>query len=152
MTSPTRSSLLLLLYLLEDDEGSVEEEETAMWMHIILSHSETAASQSCLFLLLLIRFNNSLRFRSKLKRPALLSPGLSPWSRLLASGDESSFLNVTGLTYGAFNELLGALYDPAPEVGVKRGRPSSPVPCVHRIHRIVEVSLPDIWRGSFGGL
>ena len=82
-----RSSLLSLLL-----EHSFEEEETAT-MLIMLPHPGEATTQICFFLLLLIKYNNSLRFRSHLKRPALLSPRLSPWSRLLASGEESSFLN-----------------------------------------------------------
>ena len=75
MASPTRSSLMSLLL-----EHSVEEEETAA-MLIMLLHSGEVTTQSCFFLLLLIKYNNSLRCRSKLKRPALLSPRLSPWSR-----------------------------------------------------------------------
>ena len=82
-----RSSLLSLLL-----EQSFEEEETVMWTLFItlLSRSEEAATHSCVFLLLFVKLNYSLRFRSKLKRPALLSPRLSPWSRLLASEEESS--------------------------------------------------------------
>ena len=75
MASPTRSSLISLLL-----EHSVEEEETAA-MLIMLLHSGEVTTQSCFFLLLLIKYNNSLRRRSRLKRPALLSPRLSPWSR-----------------------------------------------------------------------
>ena len=70
-----RSSLLSLLL-----EHSFEEEETAT-MLIMLPHPGEATTQICFFLLLLIKYNNSLRFRSQLKRPALLSPRLSPWSR-----------------------------------------------------------------------
>ena len=69
-----RSSLLSLLL-----EHSFEEEETAT-MLIMLPHPGEATTQICFFLLLLIKYNNSLRFRSQLKRPALLSPRLSPWS------------------------------------------------------------------------
>ena len=87
MASPTRSSLLSLLL-----EQSLEEEETVMWtlLTTLLSRSEEAATNDCVFLPPLIKLNDSLRLRSKLKRPALPSPGPSPWSRLLASEEESS--------------------------------------------------------------
>ena len=131
-----RSSLLSLLL-----EHSFEEEETATMLIMLLHHGE-ATTQICFFLLLLIKYNNSLRFRSQLKRPALLSPRLSPWSRLLASGGESSFLNVTGLTYSAFRMLVGALYD-SPEVGLKRGRPAS-------LDENGEVGIYLVFLGSMG--
>ena len=133
-----RSSLLSLLL-----EHSFEEEETAT-MLIMLLHPGEATTQICFFLLLLIKYNNSLRFRSHLKRPALLSPRLSPWSRLLASGEESSFLNVTGLTYSAFRTLVGALYD-SPEVGLKRGRPAS-------LDENGEVGIYLVFLGSMGSM
>ena len=62
MASPTRSSLLSLLL-----EQSLEEEETVMWTLFItlLSRSEEAATHSCVFLLLFVKLNYSLRFRSK---------------------------------------------------------------------------------------
>mgnify|MGYP003386608260 CR=1 FL=1 len=66
--------------------------------------------------------HNNQRDRHYLTRGALLKPRSSPWRKLLSDGDAStSFLDLTGMTYAAFKELVVILYPPT--VGVVRGRP-----------------------------
>ena len=52
---------------------------------------------------------NSLRNRSRLTRSAILLPHVSPWNRLLNNGDDGSFLEMTGFSGLAFNELRSVL-------------------------------------------
>lgn len=59
--------------------------------------------------LLAIQFHNSQRFRSKLKRPALLRIEKSCWRKLLHSNDDDSFLNILGFNYRAFFQLVEVL-------------------------------------------
>jgi len=60
--------------------------------------------------ILLIHASNSVRNRTYLHRCALLSHAESPWSKLYHYGDESSFLNLTGLSRQAFNQLYYVLF------------------------------------------
>ena len=74
-------------------------------------------------LLAIIVAFNSVRDRHYLLRAAIVRPRLSPWMHLLANGDDRSFLDLTGFTKDAFNELEAAVF-PAGDVPT-RGRPSS---------------------------
>ena len=51
---------------------------------------------------------NSIRAggRHILKRNALVNPRFSPWKRLLNCGDEGSFIEMTGLNFDAFRDLV----------------------------------------------
>ena len=51
---------------------------------------------------------NSIRAggRHVLKRNALVNPRFSPWKRLLNCGDEGSFIEMTGLNFDAFRDLV----------------------------------------------
>jgi hypothetical protein len=76
--------------------------------------------------LLFIQMYNNSRNRCKLKRKAIVDVEHSVWRKLLESDDESSFLKMTGFTYGAFNILVHLVKEFTGEevpVGVKRGRP-----------------------------
>ena len=65
---------------------------------------------------------NSLRNRSRLTRSAVLLPHVSPWNRLLNNGDDGSFLEMTGFSRPAFNELRSVLI--LDEENIRRpGRP-----------------------------
>jgi len=59
--------------------------------------------------ILLIHASNSVHNRTYLHRCALLSHAESPWTKLYHYGDESSFLNLTGLSCQAFNQLYYVL-------------------------------------------
>ncbi len=52
---------------------------------------------------------NSIRAggRHQLSRRSLVHPKFSPWRRLLNFGDEGSFIEMTGLNFEAFRELVG---------------------------------------------
>jgi hypothetical protein len=63
---------------------------------------------------------NNARFRHKLHRNALLHPLLSPWQRIYDHADDSSFLDATGLTRDAFEQLLLILFPESDQL--KRGR------------------------------
>jgi hypothetical protein len=61
-------------------------------------------------LILLIHASNSVRNRTYLHHCALLSHAESPWTKLYHYGDESSFLNLIGLSRQAFNQLYYVLF------------------------------------------
>ena len=58
--------------------------------------------------ILIMKWYNSLRFRSRLKRKSVVSTVESPWRKLL-KGDENSFLHVVGLDFRAFRQLVEIL-------------------------------------------
>ncbi len=53
---------------------------------------------------------NRQRERSFITKSALLPPRQSSWMRLLLHGDDSSFLEITGLTRVCFDNLRIALF------------------------------------------
>jgi hypothetical protein len=69
--------------------------------------------------------HNSQRTRRKLTRSAILTVQDSPWRHVYTNGDESSFLELTGMTRQAFDHLESILFDIGREATPKRGRPSS---------------------------
>ena len=88
-------------------------------------HDEQPLHQ-VLLIVLLLQYHNSIRDRHMLHRSAILQPQRSPWRKLFESGDESSFLHMTGLTRRAFVSLLGYLFDLEKIARHrKRGRPRS---------------------------
>jgi hypothetical protein len=69
---------------------------------------------------------NSCRERHYLTRSAILTPDKAPWMHLYNNGDNISFLDVTGFSRSAFNNLLGIIYPPVNPTNLKkRGRPST---------------------------
>ena len=52
---------------------------------------------------------NRCRERSFLRRQALLHPKHSPWTHLLNYGDENSFMNITGMNFTAFRNLVSII-------------------------------------------
>ena len=71
-------------------------------------------------------YHNSIHVHSYLRRAALVSPDVSPWRKLYHEGDESSFLQITGLTRDAFNALLHTVIPPGHYIRRRqRGRPWS---------------------------
>jgi hypothetical protein len=68
---------------------------------------------------------NSPRERSRLTRSAILLPRFSPWKRLFEFGDDQSFLEMTGFSKFAFNELRISIYGDRGNGGRRVGRPSS---------------------------
>ena len=63
----------------------------------------------------MILYYNSIRRRHLLTRSGILFPGQSPWRNLYENGDEGSFLNVTGFSREAFEEMHEYLYGDLPE-------------------------------------
>jgi len=63
----------------------------------------------------MILYYNSIRRRHLLTRSGILFPGQSPWRNLYENGDEGSFLNVTGFSREAFEEMHEHLYGDLPE-------------------------------------
>ena len=49
--------------------------------------------------------HNAMRRRTFLRRAAILPSDQSPWRHLLESGDENSFLTLTGFDHHAFEEI-----------------------------------------------
>ena len=74
-------------------------------------------------MLLLIDSFNKCRKRHRLTRSATPSPDRSPWSKLFHRGDDSSFLELTGVTRNVFFNLESILFPVKPAVG-GRGRPA----------------------------
>ena len=64
-----------------------------------------------LLVVLLLQYHNSIRDRHYLHRSAIVQPLQSPWMKLYTSGDDSSFLHMTGLNRQAFTELLEYIFD-----------------------------------------
>jgi hypothetical protein len=58
----------------------------------------------------LIVYSNSVRRRHHLHRAGILLLGRSPWRHLLENGDEDSFLNLTGFSREAFDQMHDYLY------------------------------------------
>ena len=81
-------------------------------MAIKLSTAQRQKIRLILFLILLVCYHNSIRVHLYLRRAALVSPDVSPWQKLYDEGDESSFLNVTGLMRDALNTLLHIVIPP----------------------------------------
>lgn len=82
-------------------------------------------------LMALIYYYNSLRNRHYLTRSAVGSPRESPWRTVYLKADENSFLDLTGFTRYAFNELLQVLFEEEQlelRIKRKRGRPSMILP------------------------
>ena len=59
----------------------------------------------------MVIYYNSVRRRHHLTRSGILQPARSPWRHLYDNGDESSFLNLTGFSRAAFEEMHQYLYD-----------------------------------------
>jgi len=79
-----------------------------------------------LLVVLLLQYHNSIRDRHYLHRSAIVQPLQSPWMKLYTSGDDSSFLHMTGLNRQAFTELLEYIFDLEAIVQCRRrGRPRS---------------------------
>ncbi len=72
----------------------------------------------------------------------VLSPAVSPWARLYQYGDESSFLNLTGLSRLAFNQLFDMLF--LDEQMQRTGRPQL-------MHPPVQLGLSLFYIGSTMG-
>lgn len=71
-----------------------------------------------------VLYYNSLRNRHRLTRSAIVLPQHSPWAHIVANADEGSFLNLTGFTRHAFQQLADIIFPVEPFlVGRKRGRP-----------------------------
>ena len=68
---------------------------------------------------------NSLRHRSRLTRSAILESRLSPWIRLHQHGDDRSFLELTGFSRVAFNNLKIAIFGVNDNRVGRVGRPSN---------------------------
>ena len=67
---------------------------------------------------------NSYRVRNKVKKSGLPLPNQSSWHHLLYSGDDETFLCITGFTKSAFLELVGICFtndeiNPPPSRGRK---------------------------------
>ena len=63
-----------------------------------------------LVLLLCIKGFNSMRYRSKLKRVALIDPHMSAWTRLIQRADDSSFTEITGMSRACFFTLKSIIF------------------------------------------
>ena len=63
-----------------------------------------------LLLLLLVTYYNSRRESHYLTRSAVVLPYDSPWTKLLHDGDDRSFLNLSGMTKGAFYKMKGIVF------------------------------------------
>ena len=63
-----------------------------------------------LLLLLLVTYYNSRRESHYLTRSAVVLSYDSPWTKLLYDGDDRSFLNLSGMTKGAFYKLEGIVF------------------------------------------
>ena len=50
-------------------------------------------------------YHNSIRRRHHLTRSGILPTNASPWRHLYENGDEGSFLNLTGFSREAFEEM-----------------------------------------------
>ena len=55
-------------------------------------------------------YYNGIRRRCHLTRSGILAPNHSPWPHLYQNGDEESFLNLTGFSPKAFEEMHDYLY------------------------------------------
>jgi len=58
----------------------------------------------------MVLYCNRIRRRHHLTRSGILFPSHSPWRNLYDNGDEESFLNLTGFSREAFEELHKFLY------------------------------------------
>jgi hypothetical protein len=58
----------------------------------------------------MVLYYNSIRRRHHLTRSGILFPSQSPWRHLYDNGDDGSFLNLTGFSREAFEELHEFLY------------------------------------------
>jgi hypothetical protein len=58
-----------------------------------------------MLLLLLLRKREQIRTRNDLRNSALCKPADSSWAHLYTNGDDASFINVIGITRGAFDNL-----------------------------------------------
>jgi hypothetical protein len=71
----------------------------------------------------MIIYYNGIRRRHHLTRSGILSPDRSPWRHLYENGDEASFLNLTGFTRQAFEEMHEFLHgDDQNRIGPGRRR------------------------------
>jgi hypothetical protein len=58
----------------------------------------------------LIVYSNNIRRCHHLHRAGILLPDRSPWKHLLENGEEDSFLNLTGFSREAFDQMRDYLY------------------------------------------
>ena len=78
--------------------------------------SNTQMTQLCVAASVsMLIYYNSIRRRHHLTRSGILAPNHSPWRYLYENGDEGSFLNLTGFSRQAFEEMHDYLYPNEPE-------------------------------------
>jgi hypothetical protein len=75
---------------------------------MIIAHNQTESY--LLLIICAIVYYNSLRNRSSLLRKAIIPAKWSSWRYLRYNGDDSSFLNLTGMTQPAFNQLVTIVF------------------------------------------
>ena len=79
--------------------------------------SNTQMTQLCVAASVsMLIYYNSIRRRHHLTRSGILAPIHSPWRHLYENGDEGSFLNLTGFSREAFEEMHDYLYPNEPEI------------------------------------
>jgi hypothetical protein len=78
-------------------------------MNPFISHSQLTGLYVSAAVSMVI-FSNSIRRRHHLTRSGILSPDQSPWRNLYENGDNQSFLNLTGFSREAFEEMHTYLY------------------------------------------
>ena len=83
----------------------------------------TRQLQLLMLLIAAVHHYNSCRRRSYVSRAAVVPHSLSPWAHLYERGDHLSFLNLTGFSRVAFEELAKVAFPPADVGYKKRGRP-----------------------------
>jgi hypothetical protein len=64
------------------------------------------AIKTILLIISAVHVYNSVRLRHYLSRAALVAPKFLPWMKLLNCGDEGSFLELIGMNYVAFRDLV----------------------------------------------
>ena len=74
-------------------------------------------------------YNAARNPRDKLSRSGILPPRLSPWIRLYKHGDNGSFINMTGLSREAFEEIVRIVFPPHDNGIAVTGHPSLLKPC-----------------------
>jgi hypothetical protein len=79
-------------------------------MNPLLSNSQLTTLY-CAASAAMVIYYNSIRRRHHLYRPAILLPSQSPWRHLYENGDDASFLNLTGFSREAFEELHDYIND-----------------------------------------
>ena len=59
----------------------------------------------------MLLYYNGIRRRHHLTWSGILPPNRSPWRHLYENGDDGSFLNLTGFSRAAFEEMHNFLYE-----------------------------------------